>query len=332
MNTPNNQQDDVDYFDNFDLSTDSKPADALPEISPVPHLPSVDDSKSNRGCFCFTLPGIILSIFLGTFFVCCAIPFLFCSGIVGGAAFIFSTGESRTGNESFLLEPSDNVQLIINDQNADVSITRGTDDRVVIDYSITAYGVNNDNAKTNVDALVLDVERSTGGAFTLAVLDEGTTFNLFGLDLGALYDIELDIQLPADVDLIDITTGEGVTIENINGDFRIDASTSSNTVTLTDVSGSFNIEVGIFGDLNFRGELAPDSRNVFIGDTGTLNITILGDANVEYRANASSTTGEVRCPNKAPSTSCEGVLGDKASASLEARVDSGEININAIGQ
>lgn len=290
----------------------------LPEINygggePVVNARKSKGSSPSRGCFLLTPIGCIIMACMGAFACMCLLVVGPIIGLSALVAVLLTNKAQFQGVERIPLESTEVISLDFNDTNAEINITGTSQNEVVVDYVLTVYGFSDGNAQNKLQNTQVMVEKDPNGTINIWVDDAGVDFSFF--------DLTLNIAVPYQLNTISITNGKAVTIKDVEADMVIE---SSSDITLSNVSGSFDVEASSFNDIIFTGTVAPSSSNRFNASTGNISVTFQGKVNLQYTANTN--TGTLTCPDRSTTTSCSGRYGD-GTAQVDIQTTSGNIQV-----
>lgn len=285
---------------------------SIPAYTPEP-LPVYTQQPPRQSNSTKWFIGCLVSFFLCICLICCGLPILTGVGLGGAAAVLLSNKVTESDSQTFRLESEGVAELELAVDNAEVIITPGTSQELIIAYDLNVYGFTESSARNALqnDYEVL-IERVEGDSFRLSL---DTTSSAF-----SIYDAVFTITAPPEMQLIQLDTTDDITIDGITSDFRLNTSTSG-YVTLTDVSGSFDVSVtGLLGEIRFGGSFAPGSNNRFNASTGEIDLAVRDASNLTYTL---TTTGSITCPDTPIGNTCQGDSGDVAKSPASLTVTSG---------
>lgn len=284
---------DYDEYDEYEEKPKRKYADD--DITGAP-----DDVKParRRGARwpCFVLVGCLISPC-----VCCALAVCGLAMGVGSIAAVFDHNKvTASHSDTFTVAEDTTLTLEVDNRVGSITVERGNEAQVVVEYKKTAYGFSRSAAQKELDRITVDVDQPTDSRLVVAVdtgRDEDSWF-------ARASSVDLTIRVPEHVTL---------DLENNVGSIHI------NGVTVHALSVVNNT-----GEITFNGELAQgvtDPPLRLETNVGSLQVRLPRGANLEI--DARSDVGSVTVCNDFDHISRNNTTSDSVGGHTQATLGSG---------
>jgi hypothetical protein len=251
---------------------------------------------------------------------CCVVCLGPVLGVSAIAALLYSNQVERSDGLSVRLEPNEANSLFLNDPYTTLRIVPGEDKREIrVDYTLQVSGLTQGAAQNQLDEIDIRLERSEQGV-TVVIANAGAMLTI--------YDVEMTLTLPPQMQDINLIVDEDVYIEELEANFKIDASSGFANISLINTWGIYQLNTDS-GNLTVMGEFFPEGSHRLESDSGRISVTIQEPADLKYRVNTGG-TGRTSCPNTSlgsKNTSCQGTLGD-GTGDLRVTSNTGDISLS----
>ncbi len=251
--------------------------------------------------------------------------------LLSGCVSVTTGGDGSPGtedeNQKHTFEVNENPTIDVTGFNGSIEIVIGDAGVVVVEATLT------------IPRRVSYSAQADGNTVTVVAKKTGS-----GITLGRSPRAEIHVIVPKNSTIkartsngsVEVTgvVGSGV-LETSNGKIvvsgvqgQFDADTSNGRITLSEVDGQFRVHT-TNGPINFSGTLAAGSDNSFTTSNGSIEVTFIGEPDVEVDARTSNGSAASDRPILATTTEKNRLIGKygTGSASLELRTSNGSIHI-----
>ena len=193
---------------------------------------------------------------------------------------------SEAGSQAIPVTAGQPVSLEVTSGVGDVTIRAGqSGDQILVQYTKIAYGKTDAEARSELAAMTLSIERSGNGAVINSVQTANTHHP-------RMNQVNLDITVPAELSLKVTQSVGSVQIDGVRVPVPLEVINSVGEVALNNVQALDGMTLHVdTGNVTFSGALGDRASYAVTVATGNITVSLPKDSSA--RMDASATTGEI---------------------------------------